>query len=511
MLDKDERQTACMSEAKMNLRYPSGARTPYQVKLTAKSATGSDDSSAAASAGAAFLLANIGWVFFGVMLFFGLFAVSAPELSPAGTLVCAFVAGGIGVVASSLCLRHIAGYKLFLAAIVTAYFLRVISGVVIYQYSYDRNYFDGQGTYVNTGLKGNESAWTYINAIRAEDSLLNKGEWRPSVIFRDFDDKNGHIHTYMGLFLAGGHSKHALDLAPFNAFHHVISGILVVGLALSCGYSVRTSLWSGAFIAWIPWLFPASTMLRDSVGLAAIVLAMVLLFVGKKFGLIGSLLFAVPAAFLAWSDRSVYFAAMVLITIFTIMFDDQSKTTSTTIKIAKFIVVFFVIAACIYYLRHDIGSMAIDDRHAGLVNSGNISFRLLTLPLLFLRALAGPFPWFYGVGQYFTYYNVFDYLYHVAQFAMFLMFVANYRLILAGPKTLIFAAAVYWVMGFMSGGVHTSYLAVAAPFALPPILSAGASVKTYVLISAVCFVVANVLYVTMGLAGSGLVLGVTGY
>jgi hypothetical protein len=463
--------------------------------------------------GAPLLLASIGWVFLGILLFFGLFALSARGLSPAGTLVCAFITGGIGVLVSSLSLRRFAGYKLFLAVIVAAYFLRVLTGIVIYQYTYDNNYFDGQGSYINTGLKGNESAWTYENTMIAAGSLLNKGEWRPSMIFdaHGIDDKNGHIHTYMGLFMAGGKSKHAMDLAPFNAFHHVIAGIFVVGLALSCGSRLRVSLLSGAFIAWIPWIFPASTMLRDSVGLAAIVLAMVFLYIGKEYGFFWTLLASVPAAFLAWADRSVYFAAIILIAVFSILFDQKKKITSNPLKILRLITVLFVLALCLYYFSHNIGSLAVDSRHEGIVKHSNIIFRLLMMPLLFLRALAGPFPWFLGVGKYFTYYNVFDYLYHVVQFAMFLVCVANFRFILARINTLFFAALVFWSLGFMAGGVHTSYLAVASPFALPLILSTGANIWKFVLISFIWFVFANILYISAGLAGSGLVIGTTGY
>jgi hypothetical protein len=503
-----------MSEVLMHARDLSGERTSIYVKTFAEHPTGSEASTATSSRSrVALLISSIGWVFLGILLHFWLFAMSAEGLSPTGTLVCAFISGGVAVLVSSLSLRRLAGYKLFLAAILAAYFLRVFTGVVIYQASYDSNYFDGQGKYINNGLKGNEFVWTYENTIRAADSLLNKGEWRPKEIFdaKGIDDKNAHIHTYMGLFMAGGKSKHALDLAPFNAFHHVIAGIFVVGLALSCGYQLRIAFLSGALIAWIPWIFPASTMLRDSVGLAAVVLAMVFLYIGKEFGFIGSLLSAVPAAFLAWADRSVYFAAIVLITVLSIMFDQQSKTLSNPIKVLRLILVLLVLAICLYTLSHDIGSMAVDKRHEGLVRSDNISFRLLTLPLLILRALAGPFPWFLGVGKYFTYYNLFDYLYHVVQFAMFLIFIANYRYILARANTLIFAAAIFWVLGFIAGGVHTSYLAVASPFAVSPILNTGANVWKYVLISAICFILANVVYVSMGLAGSGLVLGTTGY
>jgi hypothetical protein len=148
-------------------------------------------------------------------------------------------------------------------------------------------------------------------------------------------------------------------------------------------------------------------------------------------------------------------------------------------------------------------------KHQGQVSGGSMSFRLLTSPLLLLRALAGPFPWF--VGSKYNTHVLFDYLYHVFQFAIFSIYVLRWRQIKSRINILTYSAAIFWVFGFIAGGVHTAYLAVGTPFVLPSVLDTGANIWKYILISAVCFLVANVVYISLGLAGSGLVLGTTGY
>jgi len=458
---------------------------------------------AAGRSGVTQMISCISWSLLGTSLFFLLHALLAGDQSPAGTFCSAFFAGAVGVFVSALSLRKCAGFKQFLAVIVTAYLLRVLVGMFLCLQVMNPNYFDGDGRYLN---KNWEFRWTYENIMTASDSVLKKGEWRTKKIFPTNEDKNAYIHTWIGYFMAAGQSRHCLDLAPFNAFHHIIAGIFVVGLALACGYQQRVAMFSGALIAWIPWAFASSIMWRDSVGFAWVVLAMVFLCIGREFGLLGSLLSAIPAAFLAWADRSPYLIVVVVVTFLSIVYDQQKFLKSSITKISRFLIVATILVCGVYLLQRNIALVAME-RHENHLNG--LSFRLLTSPLLVLRALAGPFPWFFG-GNYSSY-LLCDYLYHVFQFAMFLIIVKKWKVIVARLNILTYSAVFFWVSAFIAGGVHTAYLAVAAPFMLPPVLDTGANIWKYLVISAVCFIVANVVYVSAGFTGSGLVLGVTGY
>ena len=451
------------------------------------------------------LIATLFWTALGTALFFALSGLLAGDQGAGGTLCSAFCSGALGVLVGSLGLRKLPGYRMLLLLLLGAYLLRVALGVALYLNTHDSDYFNGGGKYVDSNW---EFRWTYENVKNAAD-ILAKGE-NPlkSRMMDPRVDKNPFIHLWMGCFLATGPSRHALDLTPFNAFHHIIAGILLVGMALSCGYSSRVSLYSGALLAWVPWAFPASLMWRDSVGLTWVVLAIALLCVGRQLGTLATLVLAIPAACLAWADRAAYLAAIALICCLSLVYDQQKSVRANSWKGPRLALILVLVAAGALVLAPHIGALAFA-RHEQQATGGYASSRVVLVPLLVLRALAGPFPWFNG-GQV-NPYVVFDYLFHLVQFALFLIYLVHWRIILSRANILTYSAAIFWFMAFISGGVHTAYLAVAFPFLLPPVLDTGASLGKYLLFSGAGFLVANVLWISFGLAGSGLVLGTTGY
>lgn len=464
-----------------------------------------DASDATCRSGLALLLSSVVWMFLGTALFFALYALLASGRSPTGTLISALISGGVGVFVGTLWLRKFTGYRIFVFFVLAAYILRVLIGVILYLHVLDPGYFDGKGIYKN---KNWEYSWTYVNVMIVADSVINKGEWRTSRILSPEDDKNAYIHTWMGYFMAAGGSRHALDLAPFNAFHHVVAGTLIVGVALACGYPLLVSLWSGALTAWLPWAFASSIMWRDSVGLAWVVLAIALLCIGRELGLLGSLLLAIPAAFLAWADRAPYFFAVVVITVMSISYDQQKMVAKKWARVPRLIIVSMLLVLVLSILWNNIASFAFET-HSKIATVTNILSRIVLIPLLVLRALAGPFPWF--VGGKFDMYVLCDYFFHVFQFAIFLIFAVKWRSILSRVNIMTYSAAIFWVMAFITGGIHTAYLAVAAPFILPPVLNTGSKLWIFMLISAGAFLLGNVAYVAFGLVGSGLILDITGY
>jgi hypothetical protein len=488
----------------MNSNSLADERNPVQQHAA------SDESPSAAAPASAeagtkgLLVSTLVWTSLGTALYFILYAVSAGGLSPIGTFVSAFLSGAVGVLVCSFGLRGLRGYSVTLLIILLAYVMRVLVSVLLYVSIQDPNYFDGNGKYVN---KNWEFQWTYTNVNLIADSVSKKGEWRPSRIIDPLVDKNLYIHAWMGYFLAAGGSRHALDLSPFNAFHHAVAGILIAATALACGYSLRVSLLSGWLVVWIPWGF-AALMWRDSVGFFWVVLAVALLSVGRSLGTLGSLVMSIPAAFLAWADRSAYLLAIVAITALVILYDQQKLMRNNALKVPRMIAVSVLLAAVVFMMSHDVGQAAFE-RHQLHSTGTYLSSRIILVPLLILRALAGPFPWFFGGN--FDLYNLCDYAFHLLQFAVFLIYAVHWRSILKRMNILHYAAAIFWVMAFIAGGVHTAYLAVAFPFVLPPILSTGTSVWKYAVISAACFVLGNVLWLSFGLGGSGLVLRTTGY
>lgn len=452
------------------------------------------------------IISNVVWIVIGTALIFILFAVTGRGQSLFGTMICSFFSGFVGIIVSSLSLRKFSGYKLFLALILAAYFLRVVTGVIIYQCSYDGDYFKKQGMYVNSEDHKKEYLWTYLNVLIAADRVA-KGEWRTTKIFtKEIENKNPYLHTWMGYFMASGNSKHALDLAPFNAYHHAISGILITGLALASCYPANVALFSGILTAWIPWGFPSSIMWRDSVGFAGILLSVCFLSIGRHYGSYMYLLMAIPACFFSWINRTPYLFAIYFIVIFTILSIKKNNNESNFFKLTNFLLLtIFVFAVNIYFFQ-DIALLSFE-RYSGKFS--DYTLRILTFPLLVLRALAGPFPWF--VGSSFNFYVFFDYIYHVLQLSIFLILIVNFKRIIQRANILFYTGVIFWLIGVYAIGVHTAYLAVGFPFVLPAILSTDSNLFKYFFISAMCFIFFNAGYILLNLTGSGLIMNITGY
>lgn len=51
----------------------------------------------------------------------------------------------------------------------------------------------------------------------------------------------------------------------------------------------------------------------------------------------------------------------------------------------------------------------------------------------------------------------------------------------------------------MAGGVHTDYLAVAFPFITPFVISVQKNIFIYIIVSFICFLIANLLWIFLDL------------
>lgn len=462
------------------------------------------------------------WLFLGTVLFFFLFWALPKGDSPLGSFNAAFLAGGIGLVVSSVSLRRVQGYRLFLVLLLAAYLLRVLVGVYFYQKVVDPDYFEGNGKFRATSENW-EYQWTYLHAADVAKIIASNGlnlsglldpdgadsgneALRHSDTFNAKLDKNAYIHTWMGSFLAAGGSRNALDLAPFNAFHHCFAAILVVACALACRFTVTAAVRGGTLVAWVPWGFAASIMWRDSVGFAWVTLAVTILCLGRRGGIAGTLLAFIPAAFLAWADRLPYLTAIAVIAALSVIYDQQEGDGSRSGKLVKAVVAVAVVALIAYRFGTHIQESSLGGYEK---QTSGLGHRILFFPLLVLRGVVGPFPWF--VGARFNLYVLCDYLFHVLQLAVIFKLVRNLREITGRLNMMSYATVVFWASGCLALGVHTAYLAVAFPFLAPNAFEGKGKLRYYLPLSLVLFAIVNLTYVTLGLSGSGLVTGTTGY
>lgn len=440
-------------------------------------------------------------------VFFLSYAFFAIGINPADTLGGALIAGGIAVWLATTWMPFYGMGNAIRWVIIAAFFLRVIVGVDLYLLS-DPEYFLGSGAYIDFNR---EYYLTYENSLKASQHLLSGGDWRWFNLFNSGETKNPALHMWMGYFLSMTGSMNAMDLAVFNSFHHVIASILISAVAIHLNYSIRSAALTAATIAWLPWSFPASIMWRDEVGMALLAFAVILLAIGKKSNIVLSLLYLVFASWLVYHNRTVYAGVFLIVGIL-----------SAILRITHnyFREKFFLLLAIVFILTIIIIDVAFSTYQSVFFAAykeeyglDNFLQRIMNFPFLLLRAIFGPFPWFASgtTSQSAIEFRLFDYAYHVLQLAFLIVVASNWRAIFQKLDILILTFFGLWFVGIVAHGVHTAYLAVALPFIFPFVFEIAKNMKNYIFISSVFFLLANIIYVASGLAGRGLIIGITGY
>lgn len=173
----------------------------------------------------------------GTIVFFVLYSLLSVSESPLVTFMSAFFSGLIGLV---VCSKWIIGHKWgnkATAFILLAYIARIIVGLYMYM-DINPRYFESDGDYLYDRW---DYRWTYEFAMRVTDSVLLDHVYLPINIPHMDEDKNANIHAWMGYFMASGSSHNALDLTPFNAFHHALAGYFMIAISLARRYSYHTA------------------------------------------------------------------------------------------------------------------------------------------------------------------------------------------------------------------------------------------------------------------------------
>jgi hypothetical protein len=442
------------------------------------------------------------WAGIGTVLFFCIYGVLARTEAPLGTFLAASVGGAVGIWFCGRWMKGLPRGRWGRKAILIAYCARIVVGLVVYLSVQDPNYFNSSGSYV---AQTPEYEWTYEQAKFAADHIEGTGELGSRAVFLVDRDKNANIHTWMGWFFAVGDSRNSLDLAPFNAFHHALAGILICGIGIELGYSVSLSILAGVVTAWIPWAFPASLMWRDSVGLAWIVAALAILIVSRRFGIIGVLIGCIPAGLLLYSDRQPYFVLPLFFLMF-YLFDRYNLNLSLKRNNYKNLIIIVVFFIGYVLMIERIDSVFLFRYHDFL---SNLSERIIDIPLLLIRAIMGPFPW--DIQSRFDFYTCFDYIFHVFQLGIFFVVFRNIRRFLNEIDIMCFFGIAIWIIGLVATGVHTAYLAAGIPFILPKVFSIKSKIIPELILASFIFIFLNCLYELSGLHGSGFLMKMTGY
>ncbi|MGA8572954.1 MAG: hypothetical protein WBQ36_06950 [Desulfobaccales bacterium] len=441
----------------------------------------------------------------------GSMALFARHLPPQANFLVVTCACLTGIIIFYLAYARKALGRSCLGIVLCAFLLRVLVGAVHYLLLQDPNYFAHPSQYALAW----DWEWMHQSMLFVANEFRNYGFLAKLPKWYWLENKNAYLLAYDALlyYFSG---DYVLNIAPWNSLHIIYTGYIVGAIALQCGCSRKQALVALTLAVFQPFGFISTLMERDFVGQAWIALAVYLVLVAQARTWL--LLCVLPiSGFLAYCQRQPYLAVILVGAACLYVINKHKNPTAVIAAIGVAIVLFFR-----YNLRSVMYQEAFS-RYSGSAHFGKhlvtsyIPHRSIMLPLLFIRAIMGPFPWFQIFDK-----NIVDYLYMPEAF---LQSVFNVALMLTvfplawqewkrdkkiDPAFLF--GLLFFLTALLSFGVHSGYVTIGMIFFMPLASRAGlGKFKKYLMGSAIFFLGANIGYWLLGLKGSAILQGITGY
>ncbi len=411
-----------------------------------------------------------------------------------GTCISALAAV---ILLDRLFLRHAFGRNTTTVALV-AFIAKVVLGIAHYIWLINPNY-TSQYQHVNYIW---DYEWLNHAMILARNHWIANGLLAPMPA-RFYAEKNLLLREYFAiLYYLGG--VNVLSIAPWNALHSIYTAAIVGALGLSAGLNRPLALRAFFIAAFQPFGFISSVFWRDTVGQTSLSLAIYLLVTTQSSTLLS--IAALPlSCTLAYAQREAYaFAAFVPSMLINLRYTARS--------LARFAVVLFIIFLFIYgtatgaFRQRLANASSHAQQNARTAESHLASVRFL--PMRLVKAVVGPFPWYQIFSSEYPEYLPEDFAQQVLNVTVYILIF--YPLFTKRKQCIPFAPTIafgliLFLAGALAGGIHSSYVSTGTIFFLP--LAVTRSKRAWRLtLSAVAlaFLVANVLYASLGLTGSGI-------
>lgn len=393
--------------------------------------------------------------------------------------------------------RVLGGAKL-ITLLIGFYMLKSVASIAHYLIYIEPEYFSGKTDYVYFwDYMWLDQSLTYVSNIWNSHGLfsaLSDEYWT--------ENKNAGIIAFMSLnsYATGGLP---LNIVPWNILSSIYSSVLIAEMVATSGANKSQTTFAMCIALLTPFTFIGSLMWRDTTGQFLIVLGAYLLFQTQSRKIYWIILVPI-AAFLAYLDRQPYLAACIFSALACVAVDLVRK------KQVPLAFVLMLVAA-IAYLRYgqSLASVAFG-RYGGSGESDMESMssfsRIVGLPFRILRAIMGPFPW----TQYFKHvdgyeYQPFDYLQTVVSLALLVIVVPSASRLLRDRATLdinIAFASTLFLMGVVSTGIHSSYIAVGLILLIPSASYVGQmQFRAAIGRSLVFFAIAHIVFIGGGFSG----------
>lgn len=422
------------------------------------------------------------------------------DLTRFQSLIIVSSAALIGLYVISTTYAQKAFGKKAIVIICFAFALKVCVGVWHYLYLFEPDYLTTTGSY--------KYFWDYVwmnETMQSAASYWRQRGLAPLPESYYIGNKNPFLLAYCGIlyFLSGDNH---LNIAPWNALHSLYVAILIGALALQAGATQLQARLALALAAFQPFGFISSIMWRDSVGQLWLILGAYLLISSREKKYLWIIILPV-SCFLAWSLRQPYLLVILMLAVYIYL----SSVYQSRMKGLFITSLLIMIIASLTLLPEYLG-LALD-RFEG---TQQLSFNFFLFPLRLVRALAGPFPWY----QVFMDVNGAEYMP-----ADFLQAVYNLSLVvLVLPLAIkmwkesksvdpgLLLGALLFVSGAQAIGVHMPYVSTGMVLLLPLACQVDFRRLTPTFFKGFYFFfIANLMYWAFGLAGSGIIMDITGY
>lgn len=281
------------------------------------------------------------------------------------------------------------------------------------------------------------------------------------------ENKNANLVTYNALlfWLSGDHE---LNYAAWNTLHSIYSALIVTWVALRAGLSEQRAKVALTIAALQPFGFISNIFWRDTIGQTFIAIAFYLLDVSSRRVVI--LLALTPiAAWLAGCQRTAY-VVVVLVASGVLLFQHGLRRRQALFGVAA-IVFSLYMAGTGPLIDFVAGTDAFRVQESSSAALGSLG-SAFQMPVRFLKAIIGPFPWFQVFVVDNAQYMVADFAQQVLNLVVFsFAFVAVRRRWRATGyvDTGVILAVLLFVMGMLAPGIHSSYVSIGTIFLLPTV------------------------------------------
>ena len=397
----------------------------------------------------------------------------------------------LAIIYLSFMFRNIFAINITILAM-TGFGLKILIGYMFWEFYIWPDYFN---QYSNMAFDHYEYLFTQTSILQtATHRLENNFFSPPPLIYALTQGKYIFINYIMSNLYMSGNSN-LLDFSIQNSLFSVYTAVVIALISISFGTTKKQTKIIFIISLFQPFSFISTMFWRDVVGQFFAILGIYFLLSSFNSPILRASFLILISSLSMFLLRSVY----VIIPIFLYLLK-YFKDGVISIRKGSILLVLFALVALILFKTNLVGVLG--DGYSSYLSIFGISFILL-LPLDYIKALIGPFPWInwleFNDNTIFHIANYFQAVYVVAILYFTIKFYKSSKSELKFYTSFIFL--ILLSMSLITKDVHTEYYSFAVAILLP-ITAKYLTIKRFVFVYSIVFVffiVLNVVYSLLGL------------